>query len=160
MNSAVIILIVVAVAVASGVVWFHGRKHKSSLNKLEVPDVGQLVWDRKPDATFDAAVIGSRLRVVKLALWPRYEAIYGKSAGCHHSPIRLDPNHPKVAEIRDIDRERLFYLNPLLNYERGYGAELHNLIRIELFGVKHVYNTIDKVDQAKYDEATALWKVL
>ena len=52
----------------------------------------------------------------------------------------------------------MFYLNPSMDYERAYGAELHNLIRVSLYGYKYCYKPMDDPDRKNYDECVALWK--
>lgn len=159
-TSANLATVAAVIAVVVLVVWMRSRKGVINLQHIDIPDVGRIVWSKGTLDGVDPVILGTRLRVIKLALWPKYEAIYGETVRCWHSPIRIDPEFYKPAEVKDIDRERLFYLNPLMDYERAYGAELHNLYRCEKYGFKHCYRPFNIRDRRRYNKATALWQAL
>ena len=161
MPTSVILAFAGAAVLAVGLVlWIRSRRPAPKYGEFNVPGVGKIRWPLQSSARFDGVICATRISNIKKLVWPKYESIYGKKVPCVHGTIGLDPDYYKVAQMNDVDRTRNITLNPLLNYERGYAAELHNLIRYELFGFNHVYNTVSKADQKKYDRATRIIKAI
>jgi hypothetical protein len=132
---------------------FKRRGEASGLSPLPVECLGVIWYDKKMMSGAEIAAFSTRLLDVKNLVWSKYQHIYGRDTEYHLDSIILDVGLPKTAKM--LTGSGRVFLNPDMNYLRGFVAELHNLYRCDTFGTMHIYcsEALDAQDQMLCERA-------
>jgi hypothetical protein len=146
MNTLILIVVLLPVAF---IVW----------RLLSKRDDGDVIWKHIPVERFalvryrpshfsekTARNKAAELRSLRVLVLAELQRIYGESARCHIETLTLDLEHTKPAEWTHIVARKLT-VNPRFGKHRAHFAEeIHNLYRLERFGMLHIYKPVNAED--------------
>ena len=149
-----IIILAAVVAVVAWAVRFVLRKRGGpTVLPLVVDGLGIIGYDKTVMTRWEAGNIVSDLVIIRTKVLAKFEHIYGGAQKCHVNKLKLDDDFYKPAEWTGI-HARHMTVNPTRPEHRAHFAEeLHNLFRVEMYGIEHVYKPVDKKDARKRELA-------
>jgi len=151
--SLIIILTVVAAVVVLAVRFMLRKRSGPAVMPLVVDGLGLIGFDKTVMARVRAEQIALDLAEIHLMVVTKLEHIYGGAQKCHVNKLKLDDDFYKPAEWTGI-HARHMTVNPTRPKHRAHFAEeLHNLFRVEMYGIEHVYKPVDKTDAKKRELA-------
>jgi hypothetical protein len=125
---------------------------------IPVSGLGVVSYDETEMGSIEVKKIIAELRIVRDVVWTKYQQLYGRSTKYYMDGIVLDFELGKSARMRTGPPR--VWLNPGMNYVRGWAAELHNLYRCFTFGTSHIYcdEAVSKEDQKLCQKAQRIWQ--
>jgi hypothetical protein len=96
----------------------------------------------------EARLIAADLRTLRIAAIAEATRIYGESSTCRIDTVTLDETYHKPAEWTHINARKLTVNPANPKYRAHFCEEIHNLYRMERFGLPHIYQPLDDTDRA------------
>lgn len=162
-----IVMAFTAIAMAVTVLLYRAKMRSDDPElPLYIEGLGKIAYNRGAMDRSSAKEIAKDLLNVKNRMWPELQSIYRTGMQYGIGTIVLDPKwvDPKhSAGIKLAPSIGVIHLNPTVTWREGdfgnaFAAELHNMIRYQLFGPSNVSVSMDDDDDRNRKEATALWK--
>ena len=171
-TTAILAIIAAVIACAVLVVWTRSKKQKNQSTPITIPGLcNSLGYNRELMDRTSAEEIGNELLRVKLRVWPELLRIY--KTGMEYpintiilDPVWVDPNHRMG--IKCVPGPWVVTMNPTwrggpddaYNFRNAFAAELHSVIRTQLFGREWHGKPFNNLDRVHMNRAAALWKTL
>jgi hypothetical protein len=149
----IIVLAVAALVVVFAVRFLLRKRSGVAVMPLTVNGLGVIGYDSERMSRGEAERIALDLAEIRKEVVTTLWDIYGLRKICAVNKLKLDIHYHKPAEWTGI-AARHMTVNPTRPKHRPHFAEeIHNLFRFEMYGIEHVYATMDEADHAKREEA-------
>jgi len=120
-----------------------------------------VVYDREETTDKEAAKIVDVLKDLRASAMAKLSEIYDvPKARCSIDQLMIDKEYPKAAEWTRVVGRKLVVNPTKPEYLGHFCEEMHNVFRLEQFGMKHIYEPIDKEDRKRRELAQQAMKDL
>ena len=170
-TSILVVLLAITAFVALGIYKVSTRKSKHNALPIHIKGLGKIGYNQGAMDRTSAEEIARELLSVKNKMWPELLRIYHTGVSYPISTIILDPKwvDPKHgAGIKAEVGTGVVTLNPLAkwgadrqyDFRNAFAAELHSVIRWQMFGFYYHDKPVNKDDKICMLAATEIWKAI
>jgi hypothetical protein len=149
----IIVLAVAALVVVFAVRFLLRTRSGVAVMPLTVKGLGVIGYDKTVMARIEAERIALDLAEIHKEVVTTLWNIYGLRKICVVNKLKLDTTYYKPAEWTGIVARHMTVNPDRPKHRTHFAEEIHNLFRMEMYGIEHVYQPISGGDRVKREQA-------